>query len=113
MKHLVANKAYEVRYEHRNAWNYEMFRDRYSDVLGRYDYIVGDWGFNQLRLRGFFKADHPQANKETSIVFLEDYIREFCNFGCAYFVVEKVGTSGPEKPLESVADEEADDKHEG
>ncbi len=28
--------------------------ERFSEVLARYDYIVGDWGYEQLRLRGFF-----------------------------------------------------------
>ena len=27
--------------------------ERFSEVLARYDYIVGDWGYEQLRLRGF------------------------------------------------------------
>jgi uncharacterized protein YutD len=90
---VVANKGYELRLEHRSGWNFEMFRDRYSDVLARYDYISGDWGYNQLRLRGFFKADHPQATKETSIVYFEDYLHEYCNFGCAYFLVEKVAVT--------------------
>ena len=94
--HMVGNKGYELRFEYRDAWNYEMFRDRYSDVLGRSDYIVGDWGFNQLRLRGFFKEDNPSATKETSIVYLQDYISEYCNFGCAYFLVEKVTTTETE-----------------
>ncbi len=103
--HIVGNKVYEVRLEHRDGWNYEMFRDRYSDVLGRYDYIAGDWGFNQLRLRGFFKEDNPQASKESSITYFQDYINEYCNFGCAYFLVEKVATNGSDED-EQAADEE-------
>ncbi len=103
--HIVDNKAYKVVLEHRNGWNYEMFRDRYNEVLSRYDYIAGDWGFNQLRLRGFFKENHPQATKENSIVYLQDYISEYCNFGCAYFLVEKVSTLSPE---ESTATESAE-----
>jgi uncharacterized protein YutD len=104
--HIVANKGYQLVHEHRGGWNYEMFRDRYNDVLARYDYIIGDWGFNQLRLRGFFKADHPQASKETSIVYMQDYISEYCNFGCAYFLVEKVANLSVEESAEGAIDEE-------
>jgi uncharacterized protein YutD len=103
---VVGNKGYELVLENRGGWNFEMFRDRYSDVLGRYDYIAGDWGFNQLRLRGFFRADHPQATKETSIVYFEDYIHEYCNFGCAYFLVQKVvGSVSPDAEEEQLTDE--------
>jgi hypothetical protein len=105
--YVVSNKGYELVMEHRGGWNYEMFRDRYSDVLGRYDYIVGDWGFNQLRLRGFFKKEHPQASKETSIDGLQDYLSEYCNFGCAYFLVEKIASTGSDD--ESADDDSLDD----
>ncbi|MFC5447669.1 YutD family protein [Paenibacillus aestuarii] len=86
----IANKSYELVTDHKNGWNFEVFRDRFSEVLERYDYIVGDWGYNQLRLRGFFKENHPKATKESSIASLQDYLNEYCNFGCAYFIIEKV-----------------------
>ncbi|WP_226001710.1 YutD family protein [Paenibacillus sp. BJ-4] len=85
----IGGKSYEVLQDHKNGWNPEAFRDRYSEVLDRYDYIIGDWGYNQLRLKGFYRDGHPKANKDTSIVVLDDYINEYCNFGCAYFVLQK------------------------
>lgn len=85
----IGGKNYEVVQDHKNGWNPEAFRDRYSEVLDRYDYIIGDWGYNQLRLKGFYREGHPKANKDTSIVVLDDYINEYCNFGCAYFVLQK------------------------
>lgn len=86
----IGGKNYELLQDHKNGWNPEAFRDRYSEVLDRYDYIIGDWGYNQLRLKGFYRDGHPKANKDTSIVILDDYINEYCNFGCAYFVLQKV-----------------------
>ncbi|MBE0340663.1 DUF1027 domain-containing protein, partial [Paenibacillus sp. 28ISP30-2] len=85
----IGGKNYEVLQDHKNGWNPEAFRDRYSEVLERYDYIIGDWGYNQLRLKGFYRDGHPKANKDTSIAVLDDYINEYCNFGCAYFVLLK------------------------
>lgn len=85
----IGGKNYELLQDHKNGWNPEAFRDRYSEVLDRYDYIIGDWGYNQLRLKGFYRDGHPKANKDTSIVVLDDYINEYCNFGCAYFVLQK------------------------
>jgi uncharacterized protein YutD len=86
-------RTYRMIYEYKDAWKPELFRERYSEVLDRYDYIVGDWGYNQLRLKGFYRDDHPKATKETSISYLQDYLQEYCNFGCAYFVIEKVQPS--------------------
>ncbi|NDI36744.1 YutD family protein [Chengkuizengella sediminis] len=83
-------KSFELIKDHKNGWNQEAFRSRYSEVLDRYDFIVGDWGYNQLRLKGFFNHGHTKATKESSINSFEDYIYEYCNFGCAYFVLKKV-----------------------
>lgn len=88
----ISGQTYEVIQEHKNAWNPEAFRDRYSEVLERYDYIVGDWGYNQLRLKGFFRDNHPKSTKDTTSSGIMDYINEYCNFGCAYFIVEKLSS---------------------
>jgi uncharacterized protein YutD len=94
---VIGGKAYELITDHKNGWNQEVFRERYSDVLDRYDYVVGDWGYNQLRLRGFFKDNNPKATKESAISSIQDYLNEYCNFGCAYFVVERLaGRNIPE-----------------
>lgn len=94
----IMGKTYELIKEHKNGWNVEAFRERYSEVLDRYDYIMGDWGYNQLRLKGFFKESNAKATKETSIAAMQDYLHEYCNFGCAYFLVEK--KNGKPNPLD-------------
>ena len=85
----IAGNTYELIFENRNGWNVEAFRNRYSEVLERYDYIVGDWGYNQLRLKGFFRDGHQKATKDSTYSYMTDYINEYCNFGCAYFIIEK------------------------
>ncbi|WP_246070470.1 YutD-like domain-containing protein [Paenibacillus kobensis] len=86
---LIGGKRYELIVDHKNGWNPSAFRDRYSDVLERYDYIIGDWGYNQLRLKGFFRDNNPKGTKDSYISGLVDYINEYCNFGCAYFVIHR------------------------
>jgi len=93
---LIGGKRYELIIDHKNGWNPSAFRDRYSDVLERYDYIIGDWGYNQLRLKGFFRDNHPKGSKDSFISGLVDYINEYCNFGCAYFVIQRHETSEQE-----------------
>ncbi|WP_010496442.1 YutD family protein [Paenibacillus elgii] len=100
----IAGKTYEVVVDHKNGWRFEAFRDRYSEVLERYDYIVGDWGYSQLRLRGFFKDNHPKATKESMISTLHDYLNEYCNFGCAYFIIEKMPNKSGVEPTGAPGD---------
>lgn len=87
----IGDRQYQLVKNHREAFDPERLGDRFSDVLSRYDYIVGDWGYEQLRLKGFFNESNHKANPEQRIDTLEDYLYEYCNFGCAYFVLERVG----------------------
>lgn len=95
----IGGKTYELVQEHKSGYNFEAFRDRFSEVLERYDYIVGDWGYSQLRLKGFFKESNKNGNKDTCVSGLHDYLNEYCNFGCAYFIVRKVNNGkSPSEP---------------
>jgi uncharacterized protein YutD len=86
----INNTCYELVENVKNGFNEEAFRARYADILNKYDYIVGDWGYNQLRLKGFFDDHNQKATYDTKISSLSEYLYEYCNFGCAYFVLRKV-----------------------
>lgn len=85
--------TYKLIDNNKEGWDSETFESKYCEILDKYDYIVGDWGYNQLRLFGLYKNNHQCATEDTKIKALEDYIIEYCNFGCAYFVLEKVNNT--------------------
>lgn len=87
-KHFQLNgHAYELVKEYRHAFDGEEFAKRFSNILSKYDYIVGDWGYEQLRLTGFYDRQNPLYNSEHGVETIEDFLYEDCNFGCAYFIV--------------------------
>lgn len=86
----INNVQYEVITDYRNGFREEAFKERYAEILNKYDYIVGDWGYDQLRLRGFFDDSNQRATYDTKISTLSEYLYEYCNFGCAYFVLRKM-----------------------
>lgn len=87
---VLENTKYEVIRDFRDGYQEETLAERYSEVLAKYDYILGDWGYGQLRLKGFFEDRNPKATYETKISTVEDYLYEYCNFGCAHFILKKV-----------------------
>ncbi len=87
---VVQNQSFELIKEEKDGFNEDAFKERYSDILNKYDFIVGDWGYSQLRLRGFFDDQNQKATYDTKISTLDEYIYEYCNFGCAYFVLKKI-----------------------
>lgn len=80
---------YEVMIDYKEGFEQEAVEERYSEILKKYDYVVGDWGYDQLRLKGFYRDNHGKATFDTKISTLEDYLYEHCNFGCSYFVLQK------------------------
>lgn len=95
---MINGVDYEVVKDHKAAFDVDKLNDCYSDILNKYDYIVGDWGYDQLRLRGFYQDNNHQANRDQLIGTFEDYLYEYCNFGCAYFILKRTGA--PYRPKE-------------
>ncbi|MGN7945602.1 YutD family protein [Bacillus sp. 22446] len=87
---VIQNATFDLVREIKDGFDEEEFKARYSDILNKYDYIVGDWGYNQLRLKGFFDDQNQKATFDTKISTLDEYIYEYCNFGCAYFVLKRI-----------------------
>lgn len=93
---IGGNKTFHVVRNYKEAFSAEKLEQRFSDLFDKYDYIVGDWGFEQLRLKGFFSTSRKKMSNDNKINHLEDYINEYCNYGCPYFVLRRVRTgSGP------------------
>lgn len=87
---MLENTEYELIKDFRDGFQKDPLLERFSEVLIKYDYILGDWGYGQLRLKGFFDDRNPKATYETKISTVEDYLYEYCNFGCAHFILKKV-----------------------
>lgn len=103
---VVEGYAYEIIENVKDGFKEENFIARYSEVLQKYDYIVGDWGYGQLRLKGFFDDRNHKSTYDTKISTFQDYLYEYCNFGCAYFIVKKIGKAEQPKAVEAKVETE-------
>lgn len=81
---------YKIIENHREAFDIEQMEHRFTDYLLKYDYIVGDIAYEKLRLRGFYEDHRKGVPIDMKISNLEDYLIEYCSFGCQYFVFERV-----------------------
>ncbi|MBM0828862.1 YutD family protein [Staphylococcus epidermidis] len=99
----VDQQYFELIEEYRECFDEEIFSARYSDILDKYDYVVGDYGYDQLRLKGFYKDSNKKAEISKRFSSIQDYILEYCNFGCPYFVVRCLS---PNEFIEEMDDKE-------
>ncbi|MCI2941484.1 YutD family protein [Staphylococcus cohnii] len=88
---------FEIIEDYRECFDETLFANRYADILDKYDYIVGDFGYDQLRLKGFYKDSNKKAELSKRFSTIQDYLLEYCNFGCPYFILRKV----PENEIQS------------
>lgn len=84
---LSENLTFELLQNEKEAFDATVFGQRFSEILTKFDYIVGDWSNEQLRLRGFYKEERDVATMD-KLSRLDDYLLEYCSYGCAYFVLE-------------------------
>lgn len=95
---VINNHQYEIVKDDNKSFNLERFTDRFSMILSKFDYIVGDWGYDQLRLRGFYSKDNPLFTPERGFDTIQDYLFEECNFGCDYFILHNLEVNLPKHP---------------
>lgn len=91
----IDDKEYIIVENFKDALDSKSLEERYTALLQKYHYIVGDWGHEQLRLKGFYANDAKNVEDDQKIRTLQDYLREYCAFGCAYFVLKLNGTPEP------------------
>ena len=75
---------------HRDCFDLEEFIDTYTDYFNPFDYIVGDYSYDKLRLKGFYKSDNKNVSDCSDIKRLNDYIDNYCAYGAKYFLLKKI-----------------------
>ena len=91
MKEIKINKYnYKLMKEEKDAFDLEEVTAKATDYFNIYDYIVGDWSYGKLRLKGFTKKNNKNYKKLNDFDNLDNYLEEYCAFGCRYFILEKI-----------------------
>ena len=85
----VEGNTYEIIKDYKNGYNKEELEKKYTDYFENYDYIVGDWAYGKLRLKGFYEKSNKKCNEINNIDNLDEYLDKNCAFVCAYFVAKR------------------------
>lgn len=90
MKIKLNDIEYEVITNYKDAFNKEDLEKLYTDYFKNYDYILGDYAYNKLRLKGFCDKKNELCNDINDYEHINDYIKQECAYECKYFVVKKI-----------------------
>ena len=65
MKKITINdKEYEVVENYNDAIDVELLQEKITDYFDGFDYIVGDWAYGKLRLKGFYEEGRVPDSRE-------------------------------------------------
>ena len=84
------SENYTVLKEFRTEFNPEQFNEKIVHILLKYDFIVGDFADDHLRLKGFYRDKRRDVEPNKRASKIEAYIKESCNYMCPHYVLEKV-----------------------
>lgn len=90
MKIVLENNNYELIKNYKDAFNYDEISNLYTDYFYSYDYILGDYAYNKLRLKGFCNEENPIFNDINDYSIIDNYIKENCAYDCKYFIIKRV-----------------------
>ena len=86
----IENNKYEIIKDYRDGYDKDEFISKCTDYFYDFDYVVGDWAYDKLRLKGFYEDSNPKSKNINKISMLDDYIKNNCAYDCKYFVAKKI-----------------------
>ena len=89
-KITTEKNEYKLIKNYKEGFNKDIFLEKYTDFFDDYDYIVGDFAYDKLRLKGFCNKDNKLFNKINDKNNMDNYIKEDCAYECKYFILEKI-----------------------
>ena len=81
---------YEIIKDYKNGFEYEATLEKLTDYFINYDYILGDWSYGKLRLKGFNDKEKKEFRPINDIKKIDDYIKNHCSYECRYFILKKI-----------------------
>lgn len=94
MKNLeIDGLKYEIIKNEKEGFDLEAFTEKFTDYFYTFDYILGDWSYGKLRLKGFNDKTNKNFKPINNIEKVDDYLTKYCAFGCKYFILKKINIS--------------------
>ena len=92
-KYKINDNYYELIKNYKDGFSLTDVTEKKTEYFDDYDYVIGDWAYGKLRLKGFCYSGNPIYRKINDINNKDEYIKNYCAYDCRYFVLKKINTS--------------------
>ncbi|HHT38065.1 MAG TPA: YutD family protein [Mollicutes bacterium] len=86
----INNQTYKIIENYKDGYNEEELKSKLTDYFYDYDYILGDWAYGKLRLKGFYDPKNKKAKDLNNYKYIQKYIKNYCAYECKYFIAKRV-----------------------
>lgn len=91
MKKVNLDKnEYELVKDERDCFELDDINKIFTDYFYDYDYIVGDYAYSKLRLKGFYDSSNKKVKDINNIDNIDSYIKNQCAYNCKYYILKKI-----------------------
>ncbi len=90
MEYITLNdQKYLVMKNEKDAIDIQELEKKVTDYFQDFDYIVGDWAYGKLRLKGFNSKTNAHFKEINDIDNVDTYLRLYCAPECRHFILSK------------------------
>lgn len=89
-KITILDTEYEIIEDESKIISKEEIESYMTEYFTPYDYILGDYSYGKLRLKGFFDDSNRKSNTINKFSGIKKYIEDFCAYKCKYFIIKKI-----------------------
>lgn len=90
MKDIIFNEyKYELIKNVKDGFDFDQVKEKVTDYFIPFDYIVGDWAYGKLRLKGFYDESSKKCSQINNIKLVDEYIKNNCAYNCKHFILKK------------------------
>lgn len=91
MKKIILNgHEYSIEKNYKDSVNEEEIQELYTEYFEEFDYLLGDYSYNKLRLKGYYDSNNKKTKSYNDIKTHEKYLVDFCATECPYFLLKKI-----------------------
>lgn len=87
---IINEKKYELVENYKDGFSQEDANEKLTEFFDQYDYIVGDWAYGKLRLKGFCLKENKKYKEINDYNNIKTYLKELCAYDCKYFILKKI-----------------------
>lgn len=89
-RYKINDKEYELVENYKDGFDLEETNNKVTEYFDDFDYIVGDWSYGKLRLKGFYESNNKKTKPFNDYNKCKEYIKNECAYDCRWFALKKL-----------------------